>query len=314
MDVIIVCHTEPGYVYAKKQLIFDHSKQNVKEAVLSLAKLADDFGAKITFALMPGAAKRFPEQVGHEVGLHIHPGWTRVVHPGIPSHWIGDMYLKDHCAPSINSWTLRDYTYKEQLDLIKAGRDHLADLLGTDPEVFVAACWSTNNDTVKALTHSGMTHDCSAFAGADQKYADWSRLPRICMPYHPSELDYQERGNLRLLVVPVSEMLMGADANPEMAPYLGASWLRACFKEYFSQNLPLFHICLHSLSMTDPYYRSTMREFLRFISTHHVTFKFASEIEQYDLVDPRTKISPYLRYVNTTALNTALRSRFRKNA
>jgi hypothetical protein len=165
--------------------------------------------------------------------------------------------------------------------------------------VFVAGRWSVNNDTIAALIKAGFTHDCSAVPHQKPCHYDWSKLPRICMPYHPAPEDYQKQGNLPILLVPISQYFPGGSVNPETAPFVGLSWMKACFLEYYRQDVPLFHICLHSPSMTDDYFISEMENILAFISKHKVVhFKFASEIKEYPQREFKTNITPYLLRLN----------------
>jgi hypothetical protein len=164
-----------------------------------------------------------------------------------------------------------------------------------DPKVFVAGRWSENNDTIKALVKAGFTHDLSACPHSKSSPAsDWSKLPRICMPYHPSSGDYQKKGDLPLLIVPVSQFFPFGNVSPEEVPYVGISSLKACFVEYYKQNLPLFHIYLHSPCMTDLWFCSIMDELLSFISKRDVQFSFASQVMDYGKLNPSTDLFPYL--------------------
>lgn len=310
MDVIIVCHTEFGLVKDKEVVADKNAVDGVRTGVPNLIKIADKYNAKVTFAVCPEVVKYFPKNINHEIGLHIHPGWEEFEIHGF-TFYVGDSYLKEHCEQSVNSTILRDYPYEEQLNMIKTGKDYLEEKFGNEPKSFVAGRWSINNDTVKALIKTGITHDCSAPAHSKPCHYDWSKLPRICMPYHPSKKDYQEKGDLPLLIVPISQMFPTGNVNPEVAPSVGLSWLKACFSEYYKQNLPLFHICLHSPCMIDKYFISAMDDFLKFISNHkNVNFKFASEIEEYDEVKSRTKfhILPYLFGINRDITKMGLRS------
>jgi len=299
MDIIIVCHTEFGFVQ-NKEIIFDKNAiDGVKKGVLNLIKLVDKYEAKATFAVMPEVIKNFPRDITHEIGLHIHPGWVKSgIHQG-HQWYVGDSYLKKHCNQSVNSTVLRDYSYNDQLELIKTGKDHIEESFGIVPKSFVAGRWSINNETIKALIKSGITHECSAQPHTKLPHYDWSKLPRICMPYHPSKSDYQQKGNLPLLIVPISQMFPTRSVNPEGIPFVGLSWLKACFLEYYKQDLPLFHICLHSPCMTDKYFISAIENYLKFISKYkNVNFKFASEIKEYRRVEPKTKILPYILSLN----------------
>jgi len=303
MDIIIVCHTEFGFVNDKKIIFDKRAIQGVKNGVLNLDKITEKYGAKITFAVCPETADYFPKEVGQEVGLHIHPGWINCSH-GRFNWFIGDAYLKDNCKQSINSSILKDFNFEEQLGMIKTGRDYLNRIFGYYPKTFVAGRWSLNNDTIKALVETGFTHDCSATAHSKPAHHDWSKLPRICTPYHPDEDDYQKKGDLPILITPISQFFPGGNVNIESAPFYGTKWLEACFLEYYNQGVPLFHICLHSPSMTDGYFISAMDRLLSFISKRRdINFKFVSEIKEYPAKKYKTNILPYLFAVNRKILN-----------
>jgi hypothetical protein len=128
------------------------------------------------------------------------------------------------------------------------------------------------------------------------------------MPYRPRLDDYQAQGDVPLLIAPISQTLRTGNVNPEMVPLLGLSWLKACFLEYHSQRLPLFHICVHSPAMTDAYFVSAMDGLLKFISKRNVTFKFASEVELYEPVAPKTRVMPYVLHANQRVTRYLVRS------
>lgn len=312
MDVIIVCHTEFGQVRNKTVVADKHAITGVNKAVPNLIKVSEKYSAKITFAVMPEVVKYFPKDNVHEIGVHIHPGWKQSYHEGI-SYFVGDSYLRKHCNQSSDSTILRDFSFKEQLDMIKTGKDYISEYFECEPKTFVAGRWSINNNTVQALIQTGLTHDCSAPAHNQAPHHDWSRLPRICMPYHPDVSDYQKKGNLSVLLVPVSQMLLFGNVNPEEASLYGLSWLKASFLEYYLQGLPLFHICLHSPCMSEPYFISIMEEFLHFISSRkNITFKFASEIKEYPRVKPISNILPYFYAMNTKLLTNFIKSKLKE--
>ena len=307
MDVIIVVHTEFGYVSNLEVIPDKGATKGVSQGVLNLIKIADKHKAKITFAVMPEVVKYIPEGIDHEIGLHIHPGWEEF-RKGDLTFQVGDRYLREHCEQSLTSTVMRDYPYREQLEMIKTGADYLETEFGKRPSTFVAGRWSIDNNTVKALVNTGMERDCSAFSHAKPCHFDWSKLPRICMPYHPSEHDYQEKGSIPLLIVPISQMFHAGNVNPEVVPNVGISWLKACFTEYYRQGMPLFHICLHSPCMTEPYFLAVMNEFFAFIAKHkNVNFIFASEVQEYSPVNPSTLVSPYLLGMNWQVLRLGIR-------
>ena len=305
MDIIIVCHTEFGFVYNKKVIYDKKAIDGVKKGVLNLTKIADKYGAKVTFTVMPEVVEYFPNNINHELGLHIHPGLVKLdVFKGEPLY-IGDSYLKEHCKQSINSTLLRDYSYNEQLELIKTGKEYHQEKFGLEPKSFVAGRWSINNDTINVLLKLGITHECSAITSSKSDHYDWSKLPRICMPYHPSSSDYQTKGNLPILIVPTSHMFLDGNLSIESAPNVGLSYIKACFLEYYKQNLPLFNIFLHSPCMTDNYFISAADDILKFISNHeNINFKFVADINEYNHINPKTKISPYLSAVNRHVIRT----------
>lgn len=308
MDVIIVVHTEFGYVRDHEVVPDKNATKGVSEGVPNLVRLADKHGAKVTFAVMPEVAHYIPEDLEHEIGLHVHAGWEEFRKGDLSFH-VGDKYLREHCEQSLTSTVLRGYPYHEQLGMIKTGADYLEDQFGKRPSTFVAGRWSIDNNTVKALVNTGIERDCSAPAHSGPCHYDWSKLPRICMPYHPSEHDYQEKGELPLLVVPISQMFHAGNVNPEVVPIFGLSWLKSCFAEYYKQGMPLFQICLHSPCMTDPYFLSAMDKFLEFIARHqNINFKFASEIHEYAQVSPSTQVMPYMLGINLNIIEMGCKS------
>lgn len=279
MDIIIVCHSEFGRVINKKVYALK-DPVGVTDGVANLLSVTKKYGAKVTLAVCPEVAPYVPKDVDAEIGLHVHPGWQKFEEKGI-EWYVGDMYLRANCDQSKDgvSTVLRDYSYDQQLQMIYAGVTHLKIMFGAQPRVFVAGRWSLNNMTIKALCNSGFTHDCSAVAGTKQPHYDWSRLPRIAMPYHPSTYDYQAKGELPFLIVPISQMVKGGNVNPEAARIYGVHWLKATFTEYNVKKQPVFHICLHSPAMTEEYYVDVLDKLLFFISRHRgVNFKYASEV------------------------------------
>lgn len=278
MDVIIVCHTEYGDVRNKK-VIFTKNPIGVIDGVKNLDMIAKKYGAKVTYAICPETVTDFPKKLDCEVALHIHPGWEKFSTDGYQYH-VGDIYLKNNCEQSSYSTVLRDYSYGEQFLMIREGKKHIIKTLGVVPQTFLAGRWSINNDTVKAMIGNGMNRDCSAMAGQKASHFDWSKLPRICLPYYPSEYDYQIAGNQPLLIIPISQLIKGGSVNPEVARTYGVDWLKLGFLEYYLRKVPLFHICLHSPCMIDKYYVGVMDSLLRYIVKHkNINFKYVAEID-----------------------------------
>ena len=278
MDVILVSHTEFGRVHNKK-VVAVKDPVGVVDGVKNLLVVTDKYGAKVTLAVCPEVAPYVPTN-GCEIGLHIHPGWQSFKSDGA-SWYVGDTYLRKYCKQSSDSTVLRDYSLEEQLEMIEKGAVYLFKILKKVPKVFVAGRWSLNNDTIRALCGHGFTHDCSAMASHKEVHFDWSKLPRISMPYRPDILDYQVAGEMPILIVPISQLVKGGCVNPEVARIYGVNWLKTCFTEYYMKKQPVFHICLHSPAMLDDYYCEVLDKLLSFIAKHkNVDFKYASEISE----------------------------------
>jgi peptidoglycan/xylan/chitin deacetylase (PgdA/CDA1 family) len=299
MDVIITCHTELGECRGNK-ILFTKNPVGVKKAVPNILKVVKKHNAKITFVLMPEVVKYFPKSLvkdkNIEIGLHIHPGWELWQDKTGQKWFMGDTYLWKKYKQENNSSVLIDHSYKEQYNLIKIGKKYLEKKLKIVPRVFVAGRWSENNDTIKALIKLGFTHDCTAIPSLKTSYFDWSKLPRICMPYHPSKNDYQEKGNLSLLIVPISQFWPHGGVSIDIVSRHGLGWLKACFLEYYKQ-APLFHITFHSPAMSGNYFISAFDNYLEFISKYKVNFKLASEIKPYKDRKFKTNIWCYAPYL-----------------
>ena len=276
MDVIIVAHVEFGQVRNRKVYAVKDPR-GVADGVTNLLAVTDKYGAKVTLAVCPEVVQYVPKN-DCEIGLHIHPGWQEFHADGL-SWYVGDTYLRQYCVQSSDSTVLRDYSFAEQTEMITAGCRRIQQRFGAFPKVFVAGRWSVNNDTILALKVLGFTHDGSAMASHKAPHFDWSKLDRIQMPYHPSAADYQSKGDMPLLVVPISQLVKGGNVNPEVARTYGVKWLQTCFTEYRVKRRPLFHICLHSPAMCDPYSVKVMDELLGFIAKHkNIQWKYASEV------------------------------------
>ena len=130
MDVIIVCHTEYGFVYKYRVLYHKDAHEGVEKGIRNLSKIADKYTAKITYSLMPEVLENVPKKMDSEIGLHLHPGWKEWRN-GDFSSYIGDKYLRTMSGISKDSTVMRDYSYKEQLELIRIGRDRISCLLYT---------------------------------------------------------------------------------------------------------------------------------------------------------------------------------------
>jgi hypothetical protein len=312
MDIAIVCHTEFGFVKNKKIIFNKSANKGVTNGVENLTKLADKYGAKITFAVCPEVVQYFPESK-HEIGLHIHPG-CKEFSIGENSFFVGDSFLWKQCTQSNNSTVLVNHSFKEQLSLIKTGKDYINESFGVEVSSFVSGRWSINNETIKALLKAGITHECSSQPSHKTSYYDWSQQPRLQQPYRPSIVNYQEKGNSKIIILPISQTLLYGNVNPEIIPLVGSKWLLACFLEYYHNKMPFFQICLHSPIMTDSFFINQMDKLLNFISKFNVSFKFASEIDQCDKhqIPLNTKKLYYINAINQKIIKDLSQSLIKK--
>jgi peptidoglycan/xylan/chitin deacetylase (PgdA/CDA1 family) len=277
MNVIIVAHTEFGRV-VDKRCVFVKDPVGVVEGVPNLLRVTDKYGAKVTFAVCPEVVPFFDPTSECEVGLHIHPGWEEFKRDGM-SWYVGDLWLRNHFQPHCNSTLLREYPYQAQYQLIAAGKERLKERLGIVPQTFVAGRWSVNNQTIRALCENGFTHDCSCFTTHKEEHFDWSKINRFAKPYTPMAHDYQMAGGVPLLIIPISQLFKGGNVNPESAVTYPMSWFKLAFQEYYRKKSPVFHICLHSPIMTDPYFVDFFDRYLEYIAKHKgIEFKFVREI------------------------------------
>lgn len=274
MDIVIVCHTEFGNAQGKEVNFHKGKVEGIVQGTKNLFNVAGKYGAKISFAVMPESAKHFPKELvknkNCEVGLHLHPGWQYFYKPF--GWYVGDSVLRKNLKKIKKTSTFfKDYSYKEQYEMIKFSRNYIKKTLKITPKFFVAGRWSENKDTVKVLSDLGFTHDCSILAGMKTNYFDYSSLPRICMPYYSD----------KILIVPISQFWPRGGVTVEAIPRYGLAWLKACFIEYYKQQAPLFHIFVHSPAMASKYYIRAFDKLLSFISKHNVNFKLVSEIKPF---------------------------------
>ena len=280
-------HVEPGRVGKNRQLEFVKDGDGVDKGVRKLLEIAEEYGAKVTCAVCPESVVYFPKDAKCEVGLHVHPGWQKFSRGNL-TWYAGDAWLRTNCQQSSDSSVLKDYSFYEQFHMIRQGQHYLARTIGV-PTCFVAGRWCVNNDTYKALVRNMLLRDCSAVPHTQRPHYDWSKLPRICMPYHGSENDYQVRGDLPVLTIPIAQTVFNTNVNPEGADL---SWMMLAFTEYLVRRVPLFHICLHAPSMTSRYYVDRMHAFLSFISKHKSTrFKYVSEITALEDCDNSRRVA-----------------------
>ncbi len=302
MDVIIAVHTEFGFV-ENGRVVFDRETEGgARDGIRNLLSIADERGARICFFPKPEVLDASEKEItralkrGHEIGLHIHPE---------------DKLLLRNKLSDGRSAALMHYKKEEQQRMMRFGKDMMKKKFGITPRAFVAGKWSENNHTRVALEALGFTHDCSPFPGQHSNTCDWGKLPKMCAPYRPASADYQVRGRCKLLYVPVSELITGSTASPESTRDFGASVLMAAFEDYLSQGMPVFHIPLHSASMTDKNMRGIMAKLLEFIShSKGARFVQPTKIRDTGARQGSPRLLPYIKRVDARVLSHVLSPAF----
>lgn len=302
MKIIIVSHTEFGISEGKKLVFYKYDEEMANKSISNTMKLVKKYDAKICFAMTPGLAHALTKENAMmlkdskqvEIGLHIHPDHKFLLENGFSGN---------------TSRALRDYTYAEQKKMIGFGSSIIKKTLGRSPKTFVAGRWSENNDTVKALVKLGFTHDCSPNPGTRSRDWDWSRVPRICMPYRPSTDDYQSRGDAGILMVPISKTITNSGISQESVPGIGTGFLKAAWEEYRSQGMPLFHVYFHSPCMCSDYYLSELEKLLGFFAKQDgLEYVLPSRLEEFGIHSGKARIIPYLKRINRNIIRTAIRT------
>lgn len=295
VKVVISCHVEFGY--AANSVVFDRQeRKGALEGLECCIRIAKEFDARVSLMIMPEVVETIKglDLGDNGIGLHIHPE---------------DSHLRKRSLGGFRA--LRDYDFLEQKAMISAGKEIIDEIVGVTPKSFVAGKWSVDNNTVRALVELGFSHDCSPCPGFASVNCDWRKLPRMCMPYKVSHLDYQSSGTMNLVMVPVSKEIIGGVISPENR--IGLAFLKAAFQEYYDSGCPVVHIALHSPSMTSRHYRKLFNKLLKHISKHNVTFCLAEDIETAESrVPPRARLLPYIRNLDAEALSYLAGNAFRR--
>jgi hypothetical protein len=284
INLLIVCHVEFGY--ADPLVVYDRRHvEGVRDGVRNAISIAEEFNAKISLMLMPETLEAIGELdlARHEIGLHIHPH----------DSFLGSRNVGGSCQ-------LGSYSYERQKDMIFAGKKAIEDSLGVSPRSFVAGKWSISNDTIKALVELGFTHEGSAHPGLKSESCDWSRLPRICMPYKPSQSDYQSAGTVDLVMVPVAKLIRGGAAS--LQNEIGLGFLKAAFHEYLDLGMPVFHVVFHSPAMTSQRYQRVFHDFLAHIDQSCINFRLLSQVKAVRTVASGKRLYQYLVNADMQAL------------
>lgn len=251
MELLLICHVEPGTVRSRT-LVFDPAREEgVVRALPSIVEFAEGEDVRIAFA-MTAAALAWSEMDldGFEVGLHLHPQ---------------DLVLKDRLRGTVRlvSDCLAHYGETDQRSLVQTSTEVFRDRQNTDPSLFVAGRWSQNETLLQILIEAGFTHDGSVLPGLRNPCAAWERVQRMAQPYRPSAEDRQGQGSLEYVYVPVHQGLLGHYLTPETIHLLGVPYFKATLKEAQIGGAEVVHVYFHSPMALDSFFLS---EFSRVIA------------------------------------------------
>ena len=234
LKLVIVCHVEPGILQDGKIVYRFDRPEGIVQAIPRILEFADRWEVPMGLALTPQALTLSDSAFdGHEPGVHLHP-----FDPVLVERVADRLHVRHDC--------LGQYTPEEQSVLLHEAREVYEEVLGRSPRLFVAGRWSEDAATPGLVSKEGFTHDASVLPGHRTPCADWSRIPRLAQPYHPSAEDRQRRGSEPLLYVPVGRGLWHDYMSPERIRALGRSYFEAALKEAQVGGADVLHFYFHS--------------------------------------------------------------------
>lgn len=242
LRIALFCHVETGTSRDRTIVFHPRHREGIVLALERTVEFADRNGLRMTFAMTPTALHHSETDLsGHEVGLHLHPR---------------DAVLRDAIgrATKLSTDCLANYSRNDQAVLIRTAKDIFEESEGRSPRTFVAGRWSENDATVDLLSREGLAYDGSPLPGHVSDCADWRNLPRLAQPYTPSQGNYQGRGSLRILHIPVFQGLWGHYLTPENIHLLGVSYFVAAMREAKIGGSEVVHVFFHSPMAVDPYF------------------------------------------------------------
>lgn len=243
MKILLVCHVEPGTCRDREIIWGPKYEEGIGMAVSRIAEFVDEQDVPLTFAMTPCALKKNETDLsGHHVGVHLHPQDETLM------AMLRGVKLVHDC--------LSRYQERDQAALIDAAKEVFEQVQGQPPRTFVAGNWSESSITLRLLQTAGFLYDASPLPQYLTECADWSRIPRLAQPYHPDAGDYQRRGAMSYLYIPVFQGLWHNNLSPENIHHLGASYFVAAFREARVGGAGVVHIYFHSPMAVDPYFLS----------------------------------------------------------
>lgn len=287
MKIVIFCHVEPGTCRSKETIFHPDHKEGVSVAVPRIVEFADEHELPLVFAMTPAALRDSETDLkGYEVGLHLHPQ-----DDVLRSKLQGEVTLSSDC--------LSKYPPHDQKSLIEAAKRFFEEAQGRSPHTFVAGRWSENTTTVKLLAAADFSFDGSPLPGHASECADWSRIPRLAQPYRPSLEDYQKRGTMRLVCIPVYQGLWNHYLTPECIHLVGSSYFKAAIKEAVIGEADVVHMFFHSPMAVDPTFLLEFESVVSFAQDEPgVRFASPSELAPSEMLSSKPFPPAYFAFLN----------------
>lgn len=287
LRIVLFCHVEAGTYRGQEMVFHPRHEEGFVVALPRIVDFADRHQVAIAFAMTPAALKGSETDLsGHEVGVHLHPQDTvlrRMLHSTI----------------DLSSDCLAAYSAEDQVTLIETAKELFEDSEGQSPRTFVAGRWSENTTTMKLLYDAGFCYDGSPLPGHISDCADWTRIPRLAQPYAPSVEDYQRRGSVNLLYIPVYQGLWNHYLTPENIHLLGISYFKAALKEALIGGGEVVHMFFHSPMAMDPFFLSEFGAVIDFAQDElDAQFVFPSSLQPSDSTTSRPFPPAYVAYLN----------------
>lgn len=287
MKIVIFCHVESGTSRSKELIFHPDHEEGVSVAVPRIVEFADEHELPLVFAMTPAALRDSETDLkGYEVGIHLHPQ-----DDVLRRKLLGEVTLSSDC--------LSGYSPHDQKSLIEAAKRSFEEVQGGSPRTFVAGRWSENTTTVKLLAAADFSFDGSPLPGHVSRCADWSRIPRLAQPYRPSSEDYQRRGTMSLLHVPVYQGLWNHYLTPECIHLVGASYFKAAIKEAVVGEADVVHMFFHSAMAVDPTFLSEFESVVSFAQDEPgVRFALPSELGPSEKPSSKPFPPAYFAFMN----------------
>lgn len=176
---------------------------------------------------------KYLHSAGHDIELHTHPVWC---------------YGKEHM------W---QYPLKEQINIIRHGRELINEWLGKDPIAHRAGAYGINRDTIEALRQNGFSIDSSMFFKHENCKLNWS-INKIVRKHNILEIPVtgfyrQSYFNFSFFKLKYKKKFIKTDID-----WCSLNELKAFINYAIKYNIKFITLFMHSYSfiMHDSRYRS----------------------------------------------------------